>query len=130
MNSKILYSDVNTLLGRSKKPDLVTDSDAIVNSIFNLFNCPIGTRFMANDYGTSIKRFIHEPIDAETAYKLEITIISEIPRWEPRIEILRTHTNVQVLEQVGYLINVGFKIRATGETRTLTYNFPVLTRTN
>lgn len=126
------FIDVNTLTGKDKRPELVSDYEAISNSIRNLLHCPIGTRLFLNDYGSSLMSYIHEPIDDETAFKIEISILQEIERWEPRVEVLRSQTSVTPLPAGnGYKVFVAVKIRTTGQTAAVDFNVlrPLLSRT-
>jgi len=126
------YIDVNTLIGSDRRPELVSDYDAVSNSIRNLLRCPIGTRLFLNDYGSSMMSYIHEPVDEETAFKIEISALQEIERWEPRVEVIRSQTRVTVLPtKDGYAVFLVVKIRATGQLATVDFNVlkPTLSKT-
>lgn len=81
------WIDSNSRLNQVALPDRVPDDLAIVNSLFNLFNCSIGERgkIFQPEYGSEWKRFLQEPIDEITAAKMRIAMIQAIARWEPRI---------------------------------------------
>lgn len=87
--TEVVWSDVNTLLGEGFNQDLLPNELAIRNSIYNLFRCPIGARgpIFQPDYGCSLYRLLHEPLDYITANKIRITAIQALQRWEPRINV-------------------------------------------
>lgn len=94
--SNVVWLDINTLIDLNGKPDLVSNIQAINNSLYNLFTCPIGARGPIGqpEYGTGLMNLIHEPMDYITANKIRVVFIQAIQRWEPRIEIDMLRTRV------------------------------------
>lgn len=89
MTSNVVWLDVNSNLGMSIKPDLLPNVRALVNSLFNLFQCPIGARgpIFEPEYGSVLYWMLQEPLDMISATKIKIGVIQAIQRWEPRISV-------------------------------------------
>lgn len=112
------WIDVNSRYSQNKNPLLVTNVRAINNSLFNLFQCPIGSRgrIMQPTYGTFIYQLLQEPIDQITAQKIRASLIQSIERWEPRIQLDYAHTFILPdMARVGYKVQVKYNYIATGE---------------
>jgi phage baseplate assembly protein W len=115
---KVVWLDVNTRIGLNGKPDLLPNVQAINNSLFNLFTCPIGSRgpIFQPEYGTSLYRLLHDPIDNITANKIRAFIVQAIQRWEPRIEIDLANSFIRPNYSIpGYEARLGYNIVATNE---------------
>lgn len=111
--SDAIWLDVNTLISVSPLPDLVPDVQAINNSIYNLFRCPIGARgpIFQPEYGSGLMALLHEPLDTITANKIKMFLFQAIQRWEPRINLDMTNSYVQAnpnansfIAQIAYFI--------------------------
>lgn len=114
----VVWLDVNTNLGQNFKPDLLPNIQAINNSLYNLFSCPIGARgpIFQPEYGTSLLRLLHEPLDDFTANKVKAFSIQAIQRWEPRVEVDMANSSVTpVPELPGYHVRISYNIVATNE---------------
>lgn len=109
-----LWLDVNTNWGINNLPDRVANSQAIIySSLYNLFNCIPGQRgrTFEPEYGSLWMQFIHEPINDLTAAKMQIFMIDSIGRWEPRIVLNLSETEINAdLNLPGYVIRIGFSI--------------------
>lgn len=77
--------DGTSINGRDIKSDY--DVDAIINSLFNLFNTSPGERFLVPTFGTNLKAYLFEPITDMTANKIGNEIVRAIEKWEPRVTI-------------------------------------------
>lgn len=112
----VVWLDVNTRLGDSPKPDLLPNIQAINNSIYNLFRCPIGARgpIFQPEYGSSLYRLLHEPLDFNTANKIKMYTIQALQRWEPRVNVdLLGSGVVPVLELAAFRVTIKYTIVAT-----------------
>lgn len=120
----VVWSDVNTLLGEGFKQDLLPNMLAINNSIYNLFRCPIGARgpIFQPEYGTSLQRLLHEPLDFITAHKIRMVSIQAIQRWEPRIEVdVSRSTVVPDFVNAAFYVTIVYTIVASGTLGLATY---------
>lgn len=116
--SNSVWLDVNTQLGIVSQPDLVPNIQAINNSLFNLFSCPIGARgpIFQPEYGTALLQLLHDPLDLFTAQKLRLFVIQAIQRWEPRVEVdMASSTVMPVPSLPGYYVKVAYKLLSSGE---------------
>jgi phage baseplate assembly protein W len=70
--SNVTWLDVNSGMGLNGKPDLLPNVKALVNSLFNLFQCPIGARgpIFEPDYGCVLYWMLQEPLDFISATKI------------------------------------------------------------
>lgn len=90
------WVDANSRFTTGALPDRLPDVMAINNSLFNLFNCPVGARgkIFQPEYGSEWYAFLQEPIDAITAMKMRISMIHAIQRWEPRLVLDFSNTSI------------------------------------
>jgi phage baseplate assembly protein W len=89
-NQNFTYSDLHLdLTWDYINRDIVLDYDtqAIKNSIINIFNTSPGERFLVPEFGSSVYRHIFEPITDFTAQIIGNTIYVDIKKWEPRVEV-------------------------------------------
>lgn len=113
-----VWLDVNSNAGLNGKSDLLPNEEAINNSLFNLFNCPIGARgpLFQPEYGTILHRMLHEPLDYNTANKIRAYLFQAVQRWEPRIILdMATSMVIPDLRLPGYMITLNYSISSTGE---------------
>lgn len=87
--SNVVWLDVNSRLTQNGRPDLLPNIRALMNSLFNLFQCPIGARgpIFEPEYGSILYSMLQEPLDLISANKIKAGVIQAIQRWEPRIEV-------------------------------------------
>lgn len=112
----VVWLDVNTMLGTGLKSDLLLDVNAINNSLYNLFRCPVGARgpIFQPEYGSSIFQLLHEPLDYITANKVRMYTIQAIQRWEPRIVLDMARSRVDPdLNRNAYMVSIYYSIVAT-----------------
>lgn len=122
--TNVVWLDVNTNMGLNGKADLLPNVYALVNSLFNLFQCPIGARgpIFEPEYGSALYSMLQEPLDIISARKIQIGLIQAVQRWEPRIEIDMTRTQViPDYNKDAYLVLLVFKILATQEVAQETF---------
>lgn len=93
---KNTWLDVNSRFTQTQRPLLEPGSQAIRNSLYNLFSCPIGARgpIFQPEYGTILFSQLQEPQDEQTAVAIRAGLIQSIERWEPRIRIIQSMTYV------------------------------------
>lgn len=111
------WVDVNTLYGINVQPELITESKAINNSLYNLFQCPIGGRPFLRDYGSMMPTLLMEPVSTLTAHLLKQVMLQAIRRWEPRIKVDIENTILEPLEtKDGYMVQVVYTILSLNVT--------------
>lgn len=122
--SNVVWLDVNTQMDINGKPDLVSNIQAINNSLFNLFRCPIGARGPIGQpqYGTGLLNLVHEPLDYITANKIRAVFIQAIQRWEPRIEVDMLRTRVDPdLNRAAFQVQIYYNIVGLDEQGNFTF---------
>lgn len=116
--TNVVWLDVNTNIGLNGKSDLLPNMRALVNSLFNLFQCPIGARgpIFEPEYGSVLFNMLQEPLDFISARKIQIGLVQAVQRWEPRIELDMNRTQVAPdYNRNAFLVMLVFKILATQE---------------
>lgn len=117
-----MWKDLDILLRKQQDGDLkvMTDEDAVVNSLSNIFGTMQGQRRMLPEFALPFFNILFEPIDEQTAYLIGNEMLSAIQKWEDRIEVL----NVNVYpdeDNLQYVITLTFKLRtSTSEPQTYT----------
>jgi phage baseplate assembly protein W len=119
------WIDVNTQFGMNNLPDRLPDAQAIqLCSLFNLFNCPIGSRsrIFQPEYGSMWYQFLQEPIDQTTANKMQIAMIQAIARWEPRINLDMSNSFITPdLTLPGYNVRLAFGVGLTSARQAINF---------
>lgn len=123
-----VWLDLNTGINFNGKPDLLPNERAILNSLFNLFQCPVGARgpIAEPEYGSQIYSLLHEPINLVSANRIRAVAVQAIQRWEPRIQLdIAGTTVIPDYSSNSFHMVVAFTVIATKQN--VNYTF-VLTR--
>ena len=91
------------------------DTQAITNSLFNLFNTRKGERYLFPEYGTDIHRYLFSPLNDITARSVGVSIKRTFETFEPRVTV----EDVQVViieDQNSFIVNISYLIIATKQT--------------
>ena len=108
-NANAVFVDVNTNYDRGS-PELVINMKAINNSIFNILSTPIGTRVFRPTFGTSLHKYVNDPMDTQTALLIKASVAAALDKWEPRIKIDYHNTDVIPIPSGGFRIVVAYYI--------------------
>ena len=117
-----MWKDLDILLRKQQDGDLkvMTEEDAVANSLSNIFGTMQGQRRMLPEFALPFFNILFEPIDEQTAYLIGNEMLSAIQKWEDRIEVL----NVNVFpdeDNLQYIVTLTFKLRtSTSEPQTYT----------
>ena len=117
-----MWKDLDILLRKQQDGDLkvMTEEDAVVNSLSNIFGTMQGQRRMLPEFALPFFNILFEPIDEQTAYLIGNEMLNAIQLWEDRIEVL----NVNVYpdeDNLQYVVTLTFKLRtSTSEPQTYT----------
>ena len=113
--NKIFASDLAFKPHVSNTGDLsiVTNREAINQSIFNIIKTRKGARVGNPEFGAGIETFLFEPLTQDTAESMGKSIVSQITLWEPRINILSTELKVFDAPQAGYELSIRYMILQT-----------------
>lgn len=100
----------------------VTNYDAIVQSIRSILHTRKGELIGLIDYGCSIYNFLFEQLSVSNVENLRATLISEIQRWENRVEIV--DFQYEINNPIGTLkLDMIFSIRALGPNQVFREQF-------
>jgi phage baseplate assembly protein W len=91
----------------------LTNYDAIVQSVRNILNTRKGELVGLNDFGCSIYDFLFEQLTAGNVEALRSTLISEVQRFENRIEVV--DFMYELNNPIGTLkLDMVFRVKALG----------------
>lgn len=94
------------------------DTEAIANSLYNLFNTRKGERFLFPEYGTDLERYLFSPLNEITAKSVGNAIQKAINTFETRVKV--NGVQMIVVEDENSLIaNVNFTVNVTKQTSTV-----------
>lgn len=117
-NTTVIFKDLNRNFGGNGYQDLLYDSEAISQALFNLFQTVPGEAgpIFEPEFGSLLPLLIHEPMDEVTTYKLEAAVFQAVQRWEPRITILLSQSGIETdLVNQSYKVTLTYTINSTGE---------------
>jgi len=63
------------------------DLQAIKNSIINIFLTSPGQKILNPEFGLDLRRYLFDPVNSSTAYKIKYDIDTLLPSQEPRIQL-------------------------------------------
>lgn len=109
--SIIYWKDFDNEFRKANNGDvrIMSNIDAISNSLTNIFETFQGYRRMLPDFALPIYTILFEPMDEITAQKLGEYILDAVERWEPRIVV----DNVEVIAKPDnneYRVNLEYRI--------------------
>lgn len=100
----------------------LTNYDAIVQSVRNILYTRKGELIGLIDFGCSIYDFLFEQLSIKNVESLRSTLISEIQRWEPRVEIV--DFQYEINNPIGTLkLDMVFSIVALGDQQLFRESF-------
>lgn len=67
---------------------LSREIERINQSLFLLFETPKGSRLMLPEYGSDLYKYKFEPNDAILQEQIRYSVVDDVSRWEPRINVL------------------------------------------
>ena len=87
-----IYSDLNVRLDNVEPGDvtLVTDSKAVIQSIWRLLNTKEGEIPYQRAYGLDIEKWQQAPMTKRTAQEINDYILEKIANYENRVTLART----------------------------------------
>ena len=109
LSSNLGYIDVNTNFRINNLDILVPGSLAIANQIINVLSTYIGERTFEPEFGSNLPKYLFEPIDDITSWRMETDIFGALARWVPRIQVLQNLTRVIPLpQQAMYSVSISY----------------------
>src|SRR4030065_791662 len=111
MAKKHTYSDLNYKFDKDASGNIkiVTENDSISQSIRTILSTRPGERIMLPEFGSSLYRFIFEPMDEFTTQSMQYEVDAAVRQWEDRVYV----SNVSVepnYDENYYIISVQYII--------------------
>ena len=107
----IFHSDLD-----QHNPDLVTDLYSIKQHILNILTTKKKSLLFHSDFGSNIENYLFEIMDDETSFGLLNEVVRAIERFEPRVLIDYSKSQViQEPEEHTLWIELWFKIKDSDE---------------
>lgn len=92
---------------------LLNDVSAIFQSIDNILSTSPGERLFNPEFGSNIEDYLFEPLDEDTAMRIENEVIRAIGRWEPRILLVNNLTVATPIPgENRFSLRIVFRLRA------------------
>jgi phage baseplate assembly protein W len=99
-----------------------TGKDRVVQSIRNILETPLGTRFFLPSFGSRLNEVIFEPNDYILKDLVALYIRQALETWEKRIEIKEIAIDVDSDPNICY-VRLLFKIKGVSAVQSLDYSF-------
>lgn len=117
MEKIIYYYDISKIgkdyTGR-KDISILTNEQAILESVSNILATEQGERVMRPDFGCALNQYLFEPLDAVTTTMIKKTITDSINKYETRIENLEVNVTPDE-DNNTYEITVVFNMKTTNK---------------
>lgn len=114
--NKYINSDLNVRLSQVNDKDVtvIVDKDAILQSLYRLFNTEVGEIPNYRGYGLDLKQFIQKPLGKTLAQEINEYVSSRINMYEQRVEIYQVNA-VSNFETASVILQYYVRIKTTGE---------------
>jgi phage baseplate assembly protein W len=128
-NQNVVYSDLNPRIGINRHSELIYDEVAVIESLRNLLQCPVGDRgrIFSPEYGAAHFATLQEPLLPISSATLRAQIIQCIERWEPRVQLIYEQTAALINDDLpGYSVVISFVLRVTQRSTKTIIDIPVI----
>lgn len=107
-----IYKDLayKPSLTQSGDANFLENAKSVKQALLTIINTPIGSRLFEPDFGCDIRRFIFEPIDAQTKTDIKDTVEGAIGRFEPRVSLIQVIIN-ETTSPDGFSIDVQYRLK-------------------
>lgn len=119
---RLFYSEISPLA--DSQILLVENIKAIMQSIKLLMSTPIGVRFFNPEFGTNLDEMLFELMDERSVESFKTNLIESIERWEPRIKLDTTKTEVSPNYDT-HVLGVKLVFNIVGSSGKYEYNMEV-----
>lgn len=106
-------SQTGFVLASSTGIDLVSDDEAVRQSVLMLLSTRPGERTMRPEYGCNLHQLVFSPNDDTTAGIAIYLVRTALKRWEPRIDIRALDAYPDPLNPTVMLISLQYQVRMT-----------------
>lgn len=120
-DEQVFFSDLPLDINISSDGDmsLVTNKEAISQSLRMIINTANGSRVFVSDYGCRIRGFLFEPFDETTANRIGEELRESIENYESRITLLDINV-IMDINKTSYDVEVSYQIINRKKVETLT----------
>ena len=122
MASPIYYIDISKIgkdFTGKKDVLLLTNEQALLESVKNILSTEPGERAMNPNFGCELSKYLFEPLDVVTAVSIKYTIENAIRKFEPRIDTLIVNVD-ENQDDLTINIDIVFNMKTSSKTQTLT----------
>jgi phage baseplate assembly protein W len=105
---------------------LAHDQDDVEQAISIILSTAPGERPMRPEFGCGVHDYVFAVFDAGTVGRMEEEIRHALTRWEPRIDVLGIHFDLDTVDEGGLAITIEYRLRATNDVRNLVHPFYVI----
>lgn len=93
-----------------------TDSDAIRNSLYNIFTTKPGQKLLTPSFGSNLEQYLFESVNEINAKIIGNNILKVISTFEPRIDIIKIQVT-PVSDELTYYVTFAYKLLNTGSNQ-------------
>lgn len=83
----IVYTDVRHNIGLINGEEILTNEQAVLNSILNILGTVKGERVFRPLWGSTIKDYLSDPNDEKTWFGIKMALIFAMKKHEPRVSL-------------------------------------------
>lgn len=114
--NRFINSDLNVRLPQVNSQDItvIVDKEAVMQSIYRLFNTQEGEIPYYRKYGLDLKQFIQKPLGPLLAREINQYVSGKIEMYEQRVEIYKVNA-VANFENSSVILQYYVRIKTTGE---------------
>lgn len=94
-----------------------TDTDAIRNSLYNLFTTRPGQKLLTPNFGSNLEQFLFESVNEINARIIGDTMFTSIRKFEPRVQVLKIQVTPEP-DQNQYSVVFVYKLLNKGQNQT------------
>jgi len=118
--SKNIGNGLNPVNGNDITVDY--DSDAIRNSLYNIFTTKPGQKLLSPSFGASLDQFLFESVNNVKGKILGNTILTNVTKYEPRVSVEAVEVYPQP-DQNQYYVIFRYKVLNIGKIETFNISF-------
>ena len=93
---------------------------SVEQSIIELLNTPVGSKFFLPEYGSRVSELLFEPNDDVLDSLLDAFIFQAVGKWETRVKMVSTES-VRLDEYVA--VTITYRVMASNEINSFVYPF-------
>ena len=99
-----------------------TGVDRIAQSIRNILETPIGSRFFMPSFGSKVLQLVHEPNDYILKNLTVLYVTEAISTWEPRVAVQEVLVDTDTDPEICY-VQVLYKVKGMNNVQAVVYSF-------